>query len=328
MQPGSLCREEAATWVHAHGRHSLAYALLQPNMEYFGSAELGCIGFRRWLGQCTVLGDPVCPEENKAALLQAFVEHYPNALFMQAQESTTDLLKPLGYGITPVGVENEIDLNTFTLRGRRKGDLRHYRNRAQAGGVTVEELPDTPALRQQLKPISDAWLPLKSWIGHELEFLARPFILESEPGVRIFVGIVAEKIVGFVIMDPMMHNGTCEGYSVTVLRHYHDVPEGTVDYIVLQAMNQFRQEGHIRLSLGVSPFRNIESLAVEKGIGSWPIYNLFRLLNRWGNPIYHFQGLSFHKSRYRAQEDPVYCAVRGRFGLLPLYASARACRML
>ncbi len=325
---GMMTFEEARALVLMHGGHSLAFSLLQPGMQYFGSASLGCIAFRRCLGQCTVLGDPVGPKSEREALLGAFLGVYPNALFMQVQRPVVEMLRGYGYRATPVGMENEIDIATYSLRGRSKGDVRHYRNRAVAGGVEVREEVDSVALRSMLKPVSDEWLPLKSWWGHELEFLARPFVLDVEPGVRIFTGRIAGTVVGFVIMDPMMAAGQCVGYGVTVLRHRHVVPEGTVDYIILQAMAQFRAEGMERLSLGVSPFYKIASQAALDGMGSWPVYQLFRLLNRWGNPIYHFSGLSFHKSRYRGKEVPVYCAVRGRFGLLALYGSARACRML
>ena len=325
---GRLTWEEAQTLVAQYGEHSLAYSILQPGMAYFGDAGSGCVAYRLGWGWCTVLGDPVGPSDRRDELLRAFVAAYPNALFMQVQSHTVDLLRDLGYSATPVGVENDLDLATFSLRGRRKGDLRHYRNRAVAGGVVVTEEEDSAALREILKPISDAWLPLKSWWGNELEFLARPYSLDPESGTRVFVGRINGDAVAFIVMDPMVEEGVIVGYSVTVLRHVSDVPEGTVDYIVLQAMDKFREEGLRHVSLGVSPFYGIRERAAEEGVGSWPAYLLFRMLNRWGNPIYHFAGLSFHKSRYRAVMTPVYCAMRGRFGLWALYGSSRACRML
>ena len=314
--------------VQRFGHHSLAYSMLQPGMRYWGSPTTGLAAYRKNLGQYTFLGDPACPPESRDTFLAALLTDFPRALFMQIRENTADSLRNLGHHITPVGVENDIDTATFNLRGRRMADLRHYRNKARAGHVSVKEVPDSVALRRALRPVSDAWLPHKSWIGRELEFLARPFTADPEPGVRIFTGTIDGRLVAFVVLDPLYCDGRIIGFTVTILRHFRDIPEGTVDYIVLEAIAALATEGIPLLSLGVSPFHRLEALGARHGVGSPAIFALYQLLRRWGNPIYHFQGLSFHKSRYRAREIPVFTASPGPFGLLPLYASARACRML
>lgn len=324
----TLSPDAALDLVRRFGMHTLAYSSLQPGMRHFGHVSRGYIAFRTSLGQCVALADPVCGEADIAPLVAAFLQAYPRALFMQIQRKTADRLRASGYRVTPVGVENEINLEAFTLRGKRKADLRHYRNKAVQGGLVVMEEADTAALRRELRPVSDAWLPMKSWRGAELEFLARPYQENPEPDTRIFTGRIAGRAVGFVIMDPIYADGTATGYTVTILRHYPDTPEGTVDYINIRAFEALRAEGIKRVSLGVSPFHHITELAKTEGRGAWPVYAVFLMLNHFGNPIYHFRGLSFHKSRYRADEVPVYTAVRGPVGLLPLFASSHVCRML
>lgn len=314
--------------VRQYGAHSLAYATLQPGMRYWGGETTGYCAYRKTLGQHTILGDPVCAAGQLETFVHDTVAAFPNALFMQIHAPTAACLRGMGYFITPVGVENEIDTRTYSLSGKRMADLRHYRNKARAGNVTVAEAADTPALRARLRPVSDAWLPSKSWLARELEFLARPFVDGPEPDVRIFTGEIDGRAVAFVILDPMYDAGRKTGFSVTILRHCHDAPEGTVDYIVLHVIAALAREGIPLLSLGVSPFHRIEKLAGAYGHGSLPVFALYLALRKWGNPIYHFRGLSFHKSRYRAREVPVFTAVPGSMGLIPLYASARACRML
>lgn len=314
--------------VQRFGSHSLAYSILQPGLRYWGSATRGVAAYRKNVGQCTFLGDPACPPEMLDTFLTELLAAFPRALFMQIHENTATSLRNLGHHITPVGVENDIDTATFSLRGRRMADLRHYRNKARAGNVSVEEQLDSVALRRVLRPVSNAWLPQKSWIGRELEFLARPFTAEPEAGVRIFTGSIDGRVVAFVVLDPLYGEGKVTGFSVTILRHYREIPEGTVDYIILGAITALAAEGIPLLSLGVSPFQRLEALGARHGVGSPVIFGLYRLLRRWGNPIYHFRGLSFHKSRYRAREIPVFTASPGPIGLWPLYASARACRML
>lgn len=314
--------------LQQHGHHSLAFSTLQPNMCFWGDEGTGYVAYRKTLGQYTFLGDPVCPPDERKAFLAAVVERFPRSLFMQVQRATADDLQHLGFRVTPVGVENDIDTRNFSLHGKRKADLRHYRNRAREGGVDVREEVEGKPIRNALLPVCHAWLPLKSWFAHELEFLARPFQTEPEPGTRIFTGRIGEAIVAFVVLDPMYSEGSVTGYTVTILRHLPDAPEGAVDAIVIEVIRKLAEEDIHHLSLGVSPFHRIEELALETGYGAWPVYLLYLGLRRWGDPIYHFRGLSFHKSRYRAAETPVFTAVPGPVSLWPLYASARACRML
>jgi len=320
--------DELLGCVREFGSHSLAYSVLQPGMRYWGSREQGVAAYRKTLGQHTFLGDPLCPAEMMEAFLTELTAVFPNALFMQIHQHTADCLRKLGRRITPVGVENEIDTATFSLTGKKMADLRHYRNKAQAGKVAIGEVPDSASLRATLRPVCDAWLPQKSWLGRELEFLARPFTMKPEPDVRIFTGAIEGRVVAFILLDPMYCAGEITGYTVSLLRHYWAIPEGTVDYIVLNAIATLAAEGIPVLSLGVSPFHRLEMLGLAHGIGSPAIYGLYRALHRWGNPIYHFKGLCFHKSRYRAREVPVFTATSGPLGIWPLYASARACKML
>lgn len=296
-------------------------------MEYHVGDD-GYIAYVGCMGQTLVLGDPVCPHAERAALFAEFVARHPRAVFMQVTPETAELLKTHGYCATPVGLENELDAATFDLSGKAKRDLRHYRNRAVAAGIKVREEADTPGLRLALKPVSDAWLRLKKSGGRELAFLARPFVMQPEPGVRIFTGYIGESIEGFVVLDPMHRDGRLIGYCVAILRHRAESPEGTVDYINLCVLERLRAEGVPTLSLGISPFHCIDSLARAYGRGLTTAYFGFWLMQRFGDPLYHFRGLSFHKSRYRAREIPSFTCLRGPIGFLPLVAAARACRMV
>ncbi len=314
--------------VQRWGGHSLAYAALQPGIRFHGAPDTGVIAYRKVWGQAVVLGDPICPRDHAAELLRDFTACHRRAVFMQTGESTARILHRLGFHATPVGVENKIPVAEYTLTGKRKRDLRHYRNKAVAGGIEVTEEVDSASLRRALKPVSDAWLPLKSWHARELEFLARPYLMEPEPGVRVFTARRNGVPKGFVILDPMYSERRCIGYVVTILRHSLDAPEGTVDYINLRVIEQLRDEGVPVLNLGVSPFHRMHEMTRAHGMGLPTAYLGFWLMHHFGDPIYHFRGLSFHKSRYRADEATMFCCIRPPIGVWPLVASARACRMI
>lgn len=320
--------EELRACVARWGRHSLSYSVLQPRMRYFGSVETGFIAYQRWMGQACVLGDPVAPLAARAGLIAAFLKEQRSALFMQVGRETASMLAAQGQLVTPVGVEGEIDTTTFSLDGARKRDLRHYRNKGRDAELVVEELPDTRETRALLWPMSLQWLKKRSLFSRELAFLARPFVAEPEPGTRIFGARTAAGWCAFTVLDPMYDGGRVTGYCVSILRHRDGAPEGACDCINLHVVERLRREGVGILSLGVSPFHRLEELARAEGRGSLPVYLIFHALHRWGDPIYHFRGLSFHKSRYRARETPVFTTVPRPLGVLPLFASAKVCGMI
>ena len=311
-----------------HGRRSLSFSHGQPGLCYFGDARRGTIAYRDRLGVRIALGDSLCAPERDRALLAEFVDTKRMMLFAQVGDSTAEHLRALGLYVTPIGVDSEIDLARFHLNGKAMRDLRHFRNRAIAGGVEVREETDSATLRATLRPISRDWLKRKSWRGREQEFLVRPLSGRLESGTRVFVGRVNTVAVAFVVFDPMYRDGVCDGYTATILRSERNVPKGTLDFIVLSAMECFRAEGLRRLSLGVSPMHGMREIARVRGHGAAPLYWICRALYRmtW-QPIVNLRGLSFHKSRYRATERPVYIATKGRVGIWEMIALLRACRI-
>ena len=310
-----------------YGSHSLAYSCLQPRLDYFQNGGPGLIAYRRSLGVSVALGDPLCTPEEIGELADAFLKERRGAAFAQISSRTAETLRKMGMYVTPMGVECEIDVQSFDIRGRKKQDLRHYRNKAIEGGVVVREEPDTSAIRESLSPISDAWRKTKTVKAREIEFLARPFSLTPEPDVRLFLGYVDEKPSAFVLFDPIYNQGECEGYSAAILRSHPTAPEGALDYIVMQAIEQFRQEGIGRLSLGLSPCYLVNDLARTYGSGARPLLWAFSTLYSRGRVIYNCKSLSFHKKRYRPKEIPVYAASRGPVGLWAMLATLRACRV-
>jgi lysylphosphatidylglycerol synthetase-like protein (DUF2156 family) len=73
----------------------------------------------------------------------------------------------------------------------------------------------------------------------------------------------------------------------------------------MEAMEKFKPEGKEVLNLNLSPFVKLEQGRFNDDLGS---KLFFKLSARYGNDIYNFQGLSFHKSKYRGQEKYLYFA--------------------
>jgi lysylphosphatidylglycerol synthetase-like protein (DUF2156 family) len=79
----------------------------------------------------------------------------------------------------------------------------------------------------------------------------------------------------------------------------------------MAAIETFKPEGKELLNLDLSPFVKLE----QGRFNDDPCCRLFfKLSSRYGNDIFNFQGLAFHKSKYRGSERFLYLASKS---LLP-----------
>jgi lysylphosphatidylglycerol synthetase-like protein (DUF2156 family) len=73
----------------------------------------------------------------------------------------------------------------------------------------------------------------------------------------------------------------------------------------MAALEKFRLEGKEILNLLLAPFVKLDEGKYNDDLGA-KIF--FKLTARFGNSIYNFKGLSFHKSKYRGLERSLYYA--------------------
>ena len=67
----------------------------------------------------------------------------------------------------------------------------------------------------------------------------------------------------------------------------------------------FKAEGKEILNLCLAPFVRLE---LGKYNDDFISKQFFQLSEKYGNDIYNFKGLAFHKSKYRVTEKPLYFA--------------------
>lgn len=320
---------QARSHLHQWGSQSLAYSAIQPNLNYYEVPGNGLIPYRRVMGYTIAMGNPLCSPRDEKTLLSKFLTQHPHTLFAQVDGPTVDTLRKLNLHCTPMGMDAFINIQSFSLQGKAKRDLRHYKNRCNAAQVQVREVHDTPAERFELQQLSKRWINSKKVSTRELSFLIRPLSSTPEKDTRIFIAEQGSQTIGFVIFDPMYTQGTITGYTASILRALPQAPEGCLDTITLTAIEKFRQEGLHNLSLGVMPMHKMKEVAQKYGKGSQPLYYLCRTLyaSPW-QALTNLPGLSFHKSRYRPTEVPVFVATTSLIGLGSMTALTRTCGLL
>jgi lysylphosphatidylglycerol synthetase-like protein (DUF2156 family) len=315
-----LGREEKwellSPFLTRHGREGIAYATLQEGMEYF-IGETGYIAYTRVQHPLfarrpkrIAFSDPICAPGDLPTLLRSFLARDGRAAFCVISEECAEALRPMGFKVNCIGSEPLLPIQTYNTKGNWKElDLiKRARNEARREGITIRE-QDGASLnlhQQELKALSAKWISSRKINDREIWLYARRPIFDHEPDVRKFVAYDKEgRMAGFVFYDPMYRNGQVFGYSANIVRCDEQRFGRLATAIHREAMEKFKAEGKETLNLLLAPFANLDGGNFND---DWGAKLFFKLSARFGNHLYNFKGLSFHKSKYRGLERPLYYA--------------------
>lgn len=299
-------------FLRRHGGEALAYATLQQGMEYYVQPE-GFIAFTTSVhpvfarsGVRVTLSDPVCEPEDLPMMVRGFTEFAGRAAFGVVSERCAAVLREQGYKVNCVGFEAELPVQTYNTSGNWKElDLiKRARNEARREGIVIREDPIERVDRAQLEAVSQQWIGGKKVNDREIWIYARRPVFAPEADVRKFVAYGRDgRVAGFVFYDPMYRDGRVYGYSANISRCDERRFGRLATAVHMCAIEKFRSEGVEVLNLCLSPFVKLDAGRFNDDVGTrW----FFQLSERFGNSIYNFRGLSFHKSKYRGSEKFLY----------------------
>jgi lysylphosphatidylglycerol synthetase-like protein (DUF2156 family) len=304
-----------APFLREHGREALSYATVQDGLEYFIDDELGYLAFTSVTHPVfarktkrIVLSDPVCSRENLPKLLGKFLEQNPNSVFVVVSEHCAEVLRGLKFKINCVGPEPEIPIQTYNTKGNWKelDMIKRARNEAKREGYLIREEQIETVNKEKLVAVSSQWMGNKILNDREIWIYARRPVLENEEDVRKFVAYdKTGNVIGYVFYDPMYRDGKVFGYSANTSRCNESKYGRLATAIHMEAVDIFKAEGKEILNLCLAPFVRLELGKYNDDLIS---KLFFQLSEKYGNDIYNFKGLAFHKSKYRVTEKPLYFA--------------------
>ncbi|MFO1501279.1 MAG: DUF2156 domain-containing protein [Verrucomicrobiota bacterium] len=317
-------------FLKRYGTQSLAYATLQDGMEYFVH-DTGYIAFNTVSHPVfarrphrVVLSDPVCAPDNYAEIVRAFLESDAHASFAVVSEPCAEALRALGFKINCLGYEPELAIQTYNTKGNWQDlDLiKRARNEAKREGISIREESIERLDKTELTQISARWIRNKKVNDREIWIYARRPVLGHEPDVRKFVAFDKEgHVVGFAFYDPMYRDGSVFGYSSNISRCDEEKYGKLATAIHMTAIEAFRQEGKQVFNLLLAPFSKLDDGKYNDDL---MVKLFFQVSERFGNNIYNFKGLSFHKSKYRGQEKSLYFASNRLMPSNDVYLAFRA----
>lgn len=260
------------------------------------------IAYRPYKDKLMVLGDPIGEAKNFKEAINAFrlfADQYDMVpLFYEINESLLPIYHENGFKFLKLGEEAAVDLQTFTLAGKKGAPLRTIKNKMNRGELTFELLkpPLDASILKQLKEISDLWLDGRNEKTFSLGSFDEAYINLAPVGIIK----VDDELVGFATIMPLYSKHTI---SIDLMRIIPDPPNGAMDALFIGLIEWAMEEGYHYFILGKAPLSNVGvnqfSTTKEK---------LAKYIYTYGNKIYSFKGLRKYKEKFYPEWRSIYLA--------------------
>jgi len=259
-------RRRAEELVREHGRDSLAYfALRRDKSTFFSASRDSFLAYRVVAATAIVGGDPIGePTERKELLAEfrrvAHAKGWRVAIAGASAEALPDYAE-LGFKALYLGDEAYVEPARFSLEGRPIRKVRQSVSRLERAGYRFElRRPDEigDELRAELRAVSEEWRGRRPERGFTMAMDA----LFAYPDALVAFACGPDgRVGGFVQLVPAP---ACGGYSLASMRRRRDVPNGLMEYLIVEIVLWARREGVREVSLNFSVFADY--LRAERGI--------------------------------------------------------------
>jgi phosphatidylglycerol lysyltransferase len=308
VSPDAAETDRVRALVQASRRTVANLALLGDKRFLFSESGKGFIMYgvegRSWVA----MGDPVAPQGEVVELAWRFLQlcdrHGGWTVFYEVATENLTVYLDMGLTLLKIGEEARVRLETFSLEGGDRKELRHVRNRLEKEGCSFEVIPaeGTEDVLMELKRISDAWLEDRNTRekGFSLGFFD-PVYIKRYP-----IALVRRegKIVAFT---NLWQGADKDELSMDLMRYSSEAPDSVMDYLIVRLILWGRDQGYHWFSLGMAPLSGLES---HPGLAPlWSRIGAF--VHRHGEHFYNFQGLRRYKDKFDPEWEPRYLAIPG-----------------
>ena len=293
--PESVIPEDAIAAARADSPRTDAALAYTGDKSFIVSAAGDAFLMYRVRGRSwVVMGDPVGPvaawSELVWSIRRACDARAGRLCFYQASERMLPLFVELGLHAIKYGEEAHVALDRFTIAGPRAKSLRHAVRRTEAAGAvfSVEPARAVPALIENMRAVSDAWLAAKA--GREKRFSLGAF----DPAYLARFPVALVRVEGRIVaFANIWVSGDGEEASCDLMRHHPDAPYGTMEMMMVRLIEWARGQGYERFNLGMAPLSGMPSGRLA------PVWaQLGHALFANGERLYGFAGLRAFKAKY------------------------------
>ena len=267
---------------------------------------------RTWVA----LGGTVGRREERLELLWRFREladaHAARpGIYGLGAEDLPDIVE-LGFSIQKVGESAAVPLETFSIEGRKRGNLRRAWRKAGEEGATFEIVQGdaVEALLPQLQAISDDWLSHHA--GGEKGFSMGGFW----PGYIAEFPVAVVRVDGIAVAFATLWTTAARtAFSMDLMRYSNEAPKNIMDYLFVELIAWGQAQGYEAFEFGMAPLAGLDDRPLA------PIMSrVGNLLFERGEEIYNFQGVRRYKDKYDPLWQPRYIAAPHKWAIPLLMA--------
>ena len=252
-------RAAAEELVRAEGHDSLCYFALRRDKSYFFSPSgRSFIAYAVISGSAIVSGDPIGERAEFVELLLEFkrvaLARAWRVAIVNASEELLPVYRRAGLRAWYIGDEAIVRPATFSLDGRPIRKVRQSVSRLEKSGyvATVLDVAEISAARRaEIEEVSLEWRGR----AHERGFSMAMDTLFACPGsVVAFAEDPSGRIGGFIHLVPSPASG---GYSLSTMRRRDDVPNGLMEFLIVEMLGWAKEHDVPEVSLNFAIFGRI-----------------------------------------------------------------------
>ena len=311
LPPNQSDLERAAELIENTHDGVANLALLGDKNLLFNADRTAFIMYQASGSSWVSMGDPVGPTSLHEALVWTFIENCDgmavSPVFYQITPDNLPLYIDLGLTLSKLGEEARVALDTFSLEGAARADLRHSHRRALRDGAEFEVVrrENLGGLMAELRAVSNAWLAAKNTAEKRfsLGYFDERYLAHFDCGVVRRAGAI-------VAFANIWRAGADTQLSVDLMRYNDAAPKCVIDFLLAECMLWGKTQRYQWFSLGMAPLSGLEEHALAP---AW--HKLGRMVQRYGETFYPFEGLRKFKEKFVPVWRPRYLAAPGGFGM-------------
>ncbi|MGC1386578.1 MAG: bifunctional lysylphosphatidylglycerol flippase/synthetase MprF [Steroidobacteraceae bacterium] len=311
LPPNEADLERAAELIENAHDSVANLALLGDKNLLFNADRTAFIMYQASGSSWVCMGDPVGPAALHESLVWTFIENCDgmavSPVFYQITPDNLPLYIDLGLTLSKLGEEARVPLDGFSLEGAARADLRHSHRRALKDCAVFEVVrrENLGGIMAELRAVSDAWLAAKTTA--EKRFSLGYF---DERYLAHFDCAVVRRAGAIVAFANIWRAGADTLLSADLMRYNDAAPKCVIDFMLAECMLWGRTQHYQWFSLGMAPLSGLEEHALAP---AW--HKLGRMVQRYGETFYPFEGLRKYKEKFVPVWRPRYLAAPGGFGM-------------
>jgi phosphatidylglycerol lysyltransferase len=312
LPPSPADLERAATLIENSHDAAANLALLGDKNLLFNADRTAFIMYQASGSSWVSMGDPVGPSALYEPLVWTFIENCDgmavSPVFYHVTPENLPLYIDLGLSLSKLGEEARVPLDSFSLEGAARADVRHSHRRAVRDGAQFEVVPRerVAEILPDLRAVSNAWLAAKNTAEKRfsLGYFDERYLTNFDCGVVRREGAI-------VAFANIWRAGADTELSVDLMRYNEAAPKGVIDFLLAECMLWGHAQRYQWFSLGMAPLSGLEEHPLAP---AW--HKLGRMVQRYGEAFYSFEGLRRYKEKFVPVWRPRYLAAPAGLGMV------------